>query len=274
MRPRSALLSKSRKTGIIWDLDGTIADSAQLAIDTTNSVLIQNGFRDETAKVMLEEYLAGHCYTTPRRLSWHATGHPDDPSGNKLAEDFDAIFTDMAGQSNIYLFPEMVGVIEEIHSDSSIAQAVLSNACGAYVRKLCAVLGVSEYMVCCLGADDVPAAKPDPRGILQCCDSLGVPPQFCVYVGDSRTDGLAARDAGCKSIYCAWDDRTDASEISSYFSCTVHSKEELLRLLTEFSVYGKENNRRKSKSIMWDPDVEDNEHANKLRTDNEYWDGR
>ena len=43
-----------------------------------------------------------------------------------------------------------------------------------------------------LGADEVAAAKPDPDGLLLCCERLGVNPASSVYVGDSPTDGQAA----------------------------------------------------------------------------------
>jgi HAD superfamily hydrolase (TIGR01549 family) len=43
-----------------------------------------------------------------------------------------------------------------------------------------------------LGADEVAAAKPDPDGLLLCCERLGVDPASSVYVGDSPTDGQAA----------------------------------------------------------------------------------
>ena len=39
------------------------------------------------------------------------------------------------------------------------------------------------------GADDVPAAKPKPDGLLHCCNILNVRPNNCVYIGDSPSDG-------------------------------------------------------------------------------------
>jgi phosphoglycolate phosphatase-like HAD superfamily hydrolase len=54
---------------------------------------------------------------------------------------------------------------------------------------------------CCVhGADDVPAAKPSPEGILQCLREMNVRPHEAVYIGDSPSDGRAALAAGCASV--------------------------------------------------------------------------
>ena len=55
-----------------------------------------------------------------------------------------------------------------------------------------------------LGADEVPQAKPHPDGLLACCQQLGVEPSASVYVGDSPSDGAAARAAGMRSVGVLW----------------------------------------------------------------------
>ena len=55
-----------------------------------------------------------------------------------------------------------------------------------------------------LGADEVPKAKPQPDGLLLCCEKLSVRPEDSVYVGDSPSDGKAARAAGMRSVGVLW----------------------------------------------------------------------
>ena len=55
-----------------------------------------------------------------------------------------------------------------------------------------------------LGADEVPKAKPAADGLLQCCEKLGVKAGDAVYIGDSPSDGRAARAAGMRSIGVTW----------------------------------------------------------------------
>ena len=60
-------------------------------------------------------------------------------------------------------------------------QAALSNACGAYVRAVLAANGVSQHFAAQLGADDVPAPKPAPDGLLMCCSTLAVDPAQVIF---------------------------------------------------------------------------------------------
>lgn len=61
-------------------------------------------------------------------------------------------------------------------ASTGLKQAALSNACGAYVRRVLEVNSVPELFSVQLGADDVPAAKPEPDGLLLCCSKLGINP--------------------------------------------------------------------------------------------------
>ena len=66
------------------------------------------------------------------------------------------------------------------------------------------------------GADEVPAAKPAPDGLVVCCAALGVVPSASIYVGDSPSDGKAARAAGMKSIGVLWGANGEAALRDSF----------------------------------------------------------
>jgi phosphoglycolate phosphatase-like HAD superfamily hydrolase len=89
-------------------------------------------------------------------------------------------------------------------SGGVLKYGALSNACGAYVRAVLKANGVAEMFTAALGADEVPAAKPAPDGLLQCCAVMGLVPARCLYIGDSPTDGQAAAAAGMRSIGVTW----------------------------------------------------------------------
>lgn len=76
----------------------------------------------------------------------------------------------------------------------------LSNAAVAYVEKVLEVHNLSKSFSVMHGADDVPAPKPSPDGLLTCAKDLEEHPSSIIYVGDSPSDGIAARLAGMKSI--------------------------------------------------------------------------
>ena len=66
----------------------------------------------------------------------------------------------------------------------------------------------------------MPAAKPAADGLLMCCEKLGVSPHMCVYVGDSPSDGKAARAAGMHSVGVLWGAHREDSLVD-YFDTLV-----------------------------------------------------
>ena len=227
--------SRSGCCACIFDLDGTLVDSTALAFDATNVVLTAAGY----AAVTRDDYHAGCMHTTPRRLALHAIGDPDGLAvGAPLAAAFDAHYIARVDATSAGFFPgvgkmlrelvAMGGREEEDSSGGRVRLGVLSNACGDYVRKVLranipgleqeqeqgGLLKPSSALPCDapidraaqLGADDVPKAKPDPVGVRQVLAVLGVAPNPARswYVGDSPSDGDAARAAGVTAIGVSW----------------------------------------------------------------------
>lgn len=106
----------------------------------------------------------------------------------------------------------------------------LSNACGRYVEAVLEANKLSADFGIALGADQVRAAKPQPDGLLSCCEHLGVSPSYAVYVGDSPTDGQAAAAAGMPSIGVTWGSHP-AENVRKAFTYTVDTVDDLQSVL-------------------------------------------
>jgi nicotinate-nucleotide--dimethylbenzimidazole phosphoribosyltransferase len=70
----------------------------------------------------------------------------------------------------------------------------------ATVRALLAQTGIDGFLEVVVTSRDVGAAKPDPRGILEACDRLGVAPDRTLFVGDRDIDRDAAANAGAAFV--------------------------------------------------------------------------
>ena len=184
--------------GILFDIDGTLADSWKLGFDATQVVLQKNGIPEISEKIYHE-----HCiYATPDRLARHAGLIPrrDDnfeEVGNRLGNEFDNLYVDLVSTETAGFYPGIMTIIEELPSD--IKLGALTNACVAYAHAVlesnCESVIRSRF-VSINGADNVPAPKPNPDGIFKCCEEMGLDPSKCVYIGDSPSDGKAAYNAG------------------------------------------------------------------------------
>jgi len=211
-------------TAVVWDVDGTLADTTDLGFASTNAVLLEASL----PTITLEQYLRGTRYATPQRLAWHATGDIDDPSGEALGAAFDEHYIALVDDRTAGFFPGIRDLVRRIASGKS--QAVLSNACGEYARKVCDANEMIDAMAAVVGADEVPDVKPSPLGLLSLCSSLGWDPATCVYVGDSPSDGVAAKGAGMMSVGCTWGSH-DANAQRGRFDALVDTVEELEALL-------------------------------------------
>lgn len=219
------------KVGILWDIDGTLSDSFSLCYESTVKVLTDNGLD----RITHEQYHQGTKLTTPRRLAWHVTGDPDNEVGENLGQQFDDLYVKLVNLDTAALYPGMQDLLRTVSDPykENLKYAALSNACGAYAKAVIEVNGLSDTFHLSYGADDVPAAKPSPAGLLEMCRLLELDPKRCVYVGDSPSDGQAAEAAGMKGVGVTWGSHP-VETVEPAFSRTVHSVAELQVTLLEW----------------------------------------
>ena len=119
---------------VVFDIDGTLADSFQLAFSATNKVLTNNNFPPITA----EQYHFGCRYTTPVRLATHTGLSPIDADfearGAKLGAEFDALYIGMVDAKTAGFYPGMHELIRRAPSDVKIG--ALTNAAVAYAVEI------------------------------------------------------------------------------------------------------------------------------------------
>ena len=181
---------------LIYDHDGTLVDSIAIVVAATNETLAAFGFATQDPAAIVE----GMVDSTPVRLGRHAGVEEDGPR-LEMASRYDAFVQDLAPGARLY-----PGVAELVRSMAmaAISQAVVSNSQGAFIRSILSRVELALLFDCLVGVDNMPAAKPDPRGVLAVLARMGRAPSDAVYVGDSRTDLLTARAAGIAAIGVSW----------------------------------------------------------------------
>ena len=218
--------------GVIFDIDGTLADSWKLGYDATNVVLEKSGIQPISEDV----YHDGCRYTTPERLARHVGLMPDDPDfetmGNKLGEEFDEFYVALVSEKTAAFYEGISEIISNLPKDVKLG--ALTNACVAYahaVLKVNSVGGDYSRFGSVQGADSVPRPKPYPDGLLAVCKELGLSPENCVYVGDSPSDGEAADRAGMPSIGVLWGSNSKEKLQKAPFALLCENVEELASIL-------------------------------------------
>jgi phosphoglycolate phosphatase-like HAD superfamily hydrolase len=107
-----------------------------------------------------------------------------------------------------------------------VVVGALTNAARAYAVAVLKANELSNLFAVVHGADSVPSPKPSPSGLLQCAQEVGVAIGRVLYVGDSPTDGAAAKAAGAYGVGVAWGYH-HAELLQAQFDVVVHTPEEL-----------------------------------------------
>jgi phosphoglycolate phosphatase-like HAD superfamily hydrolase len=235
--------------GIIFDIDGTLANSWKLGFDATQKILQKYNIP------LIDEELYHQCtrYSTPERLARHAGLDPDTDKdfwtvGKRLADDFDSLYVGLVSIETAGFYDGIHDLILNLArvTDGKIRIAALTNACVAYAHSVLKINcpkssfgshreGIYDKFLSIHGADTVAKPKPNPDGIIQCCQEIGVDPRRCVYIGDSPSDGMAARAAGCISIGVLWGSHSHESLKQAPFDHICLTVDDLRELLIKSS---------------------------------------
>lgn len=108
--------------GVIFDIDGTLADSWNLGYQATRTVLAGfygNEHTPQTYPLTAEEYHFGCRYTTPERLARHVGLYPEHPSfllvGNELGRLFDEYYVQLVDKSTAGFYGGIGDLLAKLH---------------------------------------------------------------------------------------------------------------------------------------------------------------
>lgn len=177
---------------ILFDLDGTLLDSAPDFYDVVNSLRRTDGLPELETAVIREQVSNGGAALT--RLTWGISDQ--DPQFAEYRSRFLDHYVHYLGSAS-KLFPGFRAVLEELEL-LDIRWGIVTNKPRRFTDPLLQRLGIFAPIVIC--ADDVEKAKPAPDALLLAADRLNLQPQQCWYVGDHKRDIDAARAARMFSI--------------------------------------------------------------------------
>ncbi|MGI9488390.1 MAG: phosphoglycolate phosphatase [Geminicoccaceae bacterium] len=197
MSERSLALVRERFDAVIFDLDGTLVDTAPDILAFLNEMLSELGRPGLDLKAARSMIGDGVKRLLIRGLE-ASGGVPD-------ALDIDALFhrylerytAEPVRSSKPY--QGMVDSLEAL-SSAGLCLGVCSNKPQAPTDRLLSRLGLDHYFGAVLGGDALPVKKPDPAHLLAVLERLDVDPMQAVLIGDSDTDLKTARAAGTPCV--------------------------------------------------------------------------
>ena len=209
---------------VIFDLDGTLANTLEDLADTMNyclqtlslpvhdtedyKMLVGSGSRELCRKSLPPE----HAELTDKLLEMNLVRY----AGHYL--------------DKTRPYPGIVEMLEELRP-RGLHLAVLSNKPDDFVKLITRQLFGSDYFQVVMGQLDGSPCKPDPAGVLDILRQLRTAPDKTLYVGDSGSDMTTAIAAGAGAVGVSWGFRDRSELLAAGANYIIDEPSELLELL-------------------------------------------
>ena len=187
----------SARPTILFDLDGTLADTAADLCETLNVILERHG-RDRVPEGDVRGLVGGGARVLLER-GFERTGAP--ASNEKLDRLFAEFIEHYSAHSSdrTQLFPGVRDELERLQAAGWL-MAVCTNKIEELTHPLLKALQIDHYFPVVIGGDTLPVKKPDPEHLWEAVRRLGGETDHAVMIGDSETDTAAAENAGLPCI--------------------------------------------------------------------------
>lgn len=207
---------------LLFDLDGTLADTAPELSAAINAMRLEDGL-----EAMPLETLRPVCSAGARGLVGRAYGvKVEDDAFPLLRERFLAHYgKGFVAQSKPF---DGIAALLTALERHGVLWGIVTNKPRAYAEPLVGALGWDRRCAVLVAGDDAAQPKPAPDPLLLACEQLALAPSQCLYVGDDPRDITAARAARMPSVAVSWGYIEDAPPIASWGADRVcHAPEEL-----------------------------------------------
>ncbi len=179
--------------GVLFDLDGTLLDTAPDMAQALNRLRIEQGKR-EIPFARIRPHVSHGALALVR------TGFPDadDERMESLRSRFLELYrADIAAGTR--LFPGFEAVLAQLDT-RGLRWGIVTNKPAFLTEPLLTAMQLSTRANCIVSGDTLPQRKPHPAPLLHAAALLGIETGDCVYVGDAERDVRAAHAAGMRAL--------------------------------------------------------------------------
>ena len=179
---------------VLFDLDGTLADTSKDMCNALNIVLSRNRFKPVD------------CLELKTHISRGAVGVIEYASQvNRRSIDSSLLRAEFLQEYSDKCFvhtkmiDDMKKLIDHINNIQT-SWGIVTNKHSKYVNKILKGLSIADKVACLITGDMVSEPKPNPEGLLEASKIAGINPSECIYVGDDERDIIAGRSAGMYTV--------------------------------------------------------------------------
>lgn len=201
---------------VVFDLDGTLIDSAPDIAVAVNRVLVGHGW--QALETHYVERFIGDGPTTLLLKILQEQGLPTDDAFVEASKNAYLAYYAEAPATHTTFFSDVVEDLKALKA-SGLRLGICTNKPHGLTQTVLGVLGIADLFDVAIGADAVPRRKPDAAHLIAVVDAMGLHKDEIAYVGDTEVDSACAKSAGVPFFIVPWGggpdvDDTGATRIS------------------------------------------------------------
>ncbi len=198
-----------KTSAVLFDLDGTLADTAPDLGDALNRLL-----REEGRAALPPGAIRRHASFGAKGLIACGFGALENTESERLT----ARFLELYAQNlcvKTRLFPGTEATLSTLER-RKIAWGIVTNKSRRFAEPILKKFGLHEAAHCLVYGDTVTRKKPESDVLLYAAEKLATPPSDCLYVGDSERDAMAAKAAGMPVLIVAYGYESKDADIDTW----------------------------------------------------------
>ncbi len=212
--------------GMVFDLDGTLADTLESIGVAGNKALEACGLREQPIENY--RYFAGDGAKVLIRRILAAAGDEEGLWFEKAYTEYKLIFQKDCTYK-VKLYDGIWEMLQEVKK-KGIKIAVVSNKPHEQAVDVVEKLFGAGFFDMVAGQREGIARKPDPVGALEAARQFGLRPEECMYIGDTNVDMETGRRAGMFTVGVLWGFRNREELETNHADYIIAQPKELLEL--------------------------------------------
>jgi phosphoglycolate phosphatase len=215
---------------IVFDLDGTLVDSAPDLVASVNFALTQLG-RAPHSQETIQQWIGNGADVLIKRAlvgDWHIESQP--MQFEEAFEHFKSYYaTHFWVHSRLY-----AGVLETLQdlTHKGVLLACVTNKTAQFTKPILEMAGIASYFKRVASGDTFEVMKPDPLPLLEVAKQIGIAPEKAWMVGDSVNDIMAGKRAGFKTVAVSYGYAGHHSMTDLNADFTIDAMHQLIHLVT------------------------------------------
>lgn len=208
--------------GLLFDLDGTVADTHELIYQCLDAAARQH-LGVAFPRSLWEEHVG-----IPLADLFALVSNGEAVPVERLVQSYRML--QEGREHRLQAFPGMASLLAMLR-DRQVRLAIVTTKLRAVASRHLAAIGLAQCFDAIVGFDDCVRAKPDAEPFRLALRALGVEPSAAAAVGDSPVDIHGARAAGILAVGALWGTVSRAALLAAKPDHTISSPSELLALV-------------------------------------------